>query len=59
MCLCGMFLANTDLCVTDDTLESFMTRREERKWVEWRGSFACVLCLLFPVASRVEDVVRV
>lgn len=59
MCLCGMFLANTDLCVTDDTLESFMTRHEERKWVEWRGSFACALCLLFPVASWVEDVVRV
>lgn len=40
MCLCGMFLANTDLCVTDDTLEWFMTRHKERKWVGWRHSFA-------------------
>lgn len=51
MCLCGMFLADTDLCVTDDTPECFMIRHKERKWVRQRGSFAYALCLLSPVAS--------
>lgn len=46
-----MFPANPDLYVTDGTLERFMTRHRERKWVGRRGSLACALCLLSPVAS--------